>query len=137
MAGSSGISILVHDCSGSKKTNYVAFPALHDTKPGSCCGKSCNLSEDTQQTVNSIKKAKCCKSSKITLKVNPYERQYTTQASVLISPELPVTGNLTESFEADDTLILACNSPPQNKGFKPSGKELVFIINQLRIPFSC
>ena len=137
ITGSGGISILIHDCSGSKKRDYTAFPEYQRKGSNTCCisEKSGVTSKETRETA--LKKAACCKSSKITLKVNPYERIFTTQASALISPELPVYDLISADIEPDDTLIIACNSPPGPETHKPSGKELVFSIHQLRIPSAC
>lgn len=137
VVGSSGIHIRIHDCSGSKKKDYLAYPEFQSGTKGGCCAVDPKSKDDHQSTQTRVKKTACCKLNTITLKVNPFEHQYTTQASVLIAPEFPSLLLSDEALPADDTNIVACNSPPNIEPEKLSGKELVYYINQLRIPSAC
>jgi hypothetical protein len=129
----SGITILSHYCSGSKKTIRSILPELSGSQEG-CGGMSCSKSFKIALERESISKASCCKENSVFYKIAVVETPPVNQFSIkipfnnLIAPDLYLATLASSEITNTHFPQVHCESPPV------AGKQLVVFLQQLRIP---
>ncbi len=135
LLSTSGITILTHYCSGSKKTTQRIFSGFKSSESG-CGGMSCSVSPKILSFASgeSISKASCCKENTAFYKVAAVDNLSAKEFKEIISiNDLEIPDNLLFSsvlIETENLCFLQSRSvvPPI------AGKLLVVFLQQLRIP---
>ncbi len=137
LSGSMGITVLVHECLSSKKTDYLSYPELNLSHSKLCCYSSINIKSTSIESKSSIKKTACCKFSKLNLKVKPFQLNVGVKVPdqpKLVLPLFALSLNLNST---DYIVIFKFRPPPVAGPPRTSGKEIILFTHQLRIPSTC
>jgi hypothetical protein len=129
----SGITILTHYCSGSKKTTQHILSEITGNREG-CGGMLCSSSLKTISVRETLSKSSCCKENSSFYKIAVVDNPHTNQISVKI-----LVGNLIISdlhLPSRSVFALKDFPFPLFHSIPPplAGKQLAVFLQQLRIP---
>jgi hypothetical protein len=133
LAGTTGVSFYVHECSSSQKREVAAFPELFNNTVSCCCAEEVNGSALSGEQVSSISEPECCKNTHVYLKASftgfPLFYQF--------NPEVLQTYILADfqSLQHNEKVVEILNFTPRVDHPPPrSGKILIHFLQQIKIP---
>jgi hypothetical protein len=138
LGASAGISLFVHTCGSSHRTDYRLFPEYFSTGDA-CCGLTNDThiggcSSHSHAIPEGISRNSCCEKGHVLLKVSVFNGQTVTKVKPitafvdLVAEPAPSELNR-PSLDTKDLTGLYHAPPPLM-----TGKSLVFYLNQIRIP---
>jgi hypothetical protein len=131
-----GISFYFHQC-GCRETTFLSVETGYNKPAAFCCCETDVAVSNTSDASRSIENEDCCKDQYVFFLL-PFGPEKNTDTPVVV--DYKIISHLFDNFVAteiespkavNDTPLL--HSPPDLR----AGKELVYFISQIKIPFPC
>jgi len=134
IAGSSGISFIIHECTSSRTTEVFPFPEILNNTVFCCCDEEIQQQFACENPVSSFTAPECCKNTHVYLKASftgfpVFYKFHPELVQKIISADLLDFSYSNQHIEIPVVYHRVDHPPPR------SGKLLVCFIQQLKIPF--
>jgi hypothetical protein len=133
LAGTTGITLFIHTCSSSHKTEVSAYPEIFRHSTACCCEENSSTATPPSKETE-INNPECCRNQQLLLKASliGFPVTYLQLIKATFFP-IPLVDNTLlpvnqEHGSLAEYLPWLDHSPPL------SGKSLVYFIHQIRIP---
>jgi hypothetical protein len=133
LAGTTGISFYLHECSSNHKRDIFVYPEISNKTASCCCADEVHGSLNSVEKVTSFKEPECCKNTHVYLKVTftgfPVFYQFDQK---LLQIELPadfLSLSINDQVPVNVDYKLSIDHPPPRYG-----KSLVHFLHQIKIP---
>jgi hypothetical protein len=135
LAGTTGVSFYIHECSSSHKRDIFVYPEISNKTASCCCADEVHGSINSEERITSFKEPECCKNTHVYLKASftgfPVFYQFDQK---LLQAPLPadfLNLSINDKEPATVDFTLPVDHPPPRYG-----KALVHFLHQIKIPAS-
>lgn len=133
LAATSGVSLFVHTCMESNRTDLLVFPELTGHTAGCGCMDEITRGDSDIPNHEVVRSPECCRSVHLLIKMSYTGVQGSWQGSVPVDLTILPHGQIRELPEPENTCSLAGyilwldHSPPP-------GNSRIYLYHQIRIP---
>jgi hypothetical protein len=133
LAGTTGFSFYIHECSSSHEREVALFPELFNKTVSCCCAEEVHGSIPSDEPVSSFSEPECCKNIHVYLKAAftgfPLFYQFNPQVLQTSIPPDFLSMQQNEKVTEIVSYIPRVDHPPPR-----SGRVLIHFIQQIKIP---